>query len=259
MQNLDVTKTETAWSSLAERIYFPHSEEEYRRLVDLLDSFIDKVGEDESHPLASLMEVVAVLIEKYEDEHVPQLSDVLAADVSTKNYAQAAERGRQFLVTLSVETDALDTKINGYADRMARITKQSNPKEFEAVIRGSANDMELFSQRIEALLPHYRRDLELITEGFAQTLKCLDASTSAGMEELKGFRREAQKLAKTAQEVKPKVAFLRDAFKAICEADYDPRLTKAARRLVTLADHLSAAYEDLETVALKVSFWADKK
>lgn len=76
MQNLDVTKTEAAWSSLAEKIYVPHSEEEYQRLVKLLDSFIDEVGEDESHPLASLMEVVGVLIQRYEDEHVPQLSDV---------------------------------------------------------------------------------------------------------------------------------------------------------------------------------------
>lgn len=81
MQNLDVTKTEAAWSSLAENIYVPHSEAEYQRLVALLDSFIDEVGQDESHPLASLMEVVGVLIEKYEDEHVPQLSDVLPTDV----------------------------------------------------------------------------------------------------------------------------------------------------------------------------------
>jgi HTH-type transcriptional regulator/antitoxin HigA len=40
----------------------------------LLDSLIDQVGEDESHPLASFMEVVGILIEKYEDEHVPELA-----------------------------------------------------------------------------------------------------------------------------------------------------------------------------------------
>jgi HTH-type transcriptional regulator/antitoxin HigA len=52
----------------------PHSEEEYRELVGLLDSVIDEVGEEESHPLASLMEIVGVLIEKYEDEHVAELA-----------------------------------------------------------------------------------------------------------------------------------------------------------------------------------------
>jgi HTH-type transcriptional regulator/antitoxin HigA len=35
---------------------------------------IDEVGEDELHPLVSLMEVVGVPIEKYEDEHVPELA-----------------------------------------------------------------------------------------------------------------------------------------------------------------------------------------
>lgn len=74
MQNLEVSKTAAAWSSMAGKIYVPHSEEEYRQLVTLLDSLIDEVGEDESHPLASLMEIVGVLIEKYEDEHVPELA-----------------------------------------------------------------------------------------------------------------------------------------------------------------------------------------
>ena len=75
MQDLDVTKTEAAWSSLAGTVYVPHSEAEYRQLVALLDSVIDEVGEDENHPLASVMDVLGVLIEKYEDEHVPELAE----------------------------------------------------------------------------------------------------------------------------------------------------------------------------------------
>jgi len=42
-------------------------------LVALLDSLIDEVGEDEKHPLASL-EIVGVLIQNYEAEHVPELT-----------------------------------------------------------------------------------------------------------------------------------------------------------------------------------------
>jgi HTH-type transcriptional regulator/antitoxin HigA len=40
--------------------------------VALLDGLIDEVGEDEPHSLASFMEVVGILIEKYEDDHVPE-------------------------------------------------------------------------------------------------------------------------------------------------------------------------------------------
>ena len=46
---------------------------EYQQLVSVLDGLIDVVGEDEDHPLASLMDVIGVLIEKYEDEHVSEL------------------------------------------------------------------------------------------------------------------------------------------------------------------------------------------
>jgi len=53
-----------------------HTEKEYENLVAVLDDLIDEVGEDEVHPLASLMEVVGVLIEKYEDENVLKLSTV---------------------------------------------------------------------------------------------------------------------------------------------------------------------------------------
>ncbi len=74
MQNLDVNKTADAWSSLAGTVFVPHTEEEYQRLVALLDGLIDEVGENELHPLASLMEVISILIEKYEDEHVPELT-----------------------------------------------------------------------------------------------------------------------------------------------------------------------------------------
>lgn len=73
MQNLDLNLTVSAWATLSENVFVPHTEEEYNRIVALLDNLIDEVGEDESHPLASLMEVLAVLIEKYEAEHVPEL------------------------------------------------------------------------------------------------------------------------------------------------------------------------------------------
>lgn len=74
MQNLDVNKTASAWAPLSRTLFVPHTESEYRQLVALLDNLIDEIGEDESHPLASMTEVVGILIEKYEDEHVPGLA-----------------------------------------------------------------------------------------------------------------------------------------------------------------------------------------
>jgi HTH-type transcriptional regulator/antitoxin HigA len=70
----DVTTAVALWPEMAKTVFVPHSEADYRRLVTFLDGLIDEVGEEESHPLASLMEVVGVLIERYEAEHVPELS-----------------------------------------------------------------------------------------------------------------------------------------------------------------------------------------
>ena len=69
-----VKKAVNVWSSISEILYVPHTEEEYQDLVKLLDSLIDEVGENETHPLASLMEIIGVLIEKYENEHIPEIT-----------------------------------------------------------------------------------------------------------------------------------------------------------------------------------------
>ena len=47
---------------------------EYKSLVAQLDDLIDQVGEDESHPLASLLDVLSALIENYENANVPELA-----------------------------------------------------------------------------------------------------------------------------------------------------------------------------------------
>ena len=67
------------WPELSQSVFVPHTEMEYQRLVVLLDQLVDEVGNDESHPLASLMEIVGLLIEKYEDEQVPELEESSAA------------------------------------------------------------------------------------------------------------------------------------------------------------------------------------
>jgi len=68
----NVTK---AWPLISRAVRVPHTDADYRDLVQLLDRLTDEVGEDQNHPLASLMDVLGVLIEKYEDEHVPELAE----------------------------------------------------------------------------------------------------------------------------------------------------------------------------------------
>ena len=75
MVDATVRQAEEVWPSVAKILYVPHDDHEYARLVGVLDQLIDQIGGDETHPLASLMEVIGVLIERYEDEHVPELDN----------------------------------------------------------------------------------------------------------------------------------------------------------------------------------------
>jgi HTH-type transcriptional regulator/antitoxin HigA len=50
MQNLDLSKTVDAWSSLADTVFVPHAEAEYKRLVTLLNRLVDEVGEKRVAP-----------------------------------------------------------------------------------------------------------------------------------------------------------------------------------------------------------------
>ena len=45
------------------------SERDYRKAVAILDEIIDKVGQDETHPLADLAEALAMFIHSYEETH----------------------------------------------------------------------------------------------------------------------------------------------------------------------------------------------
>jgi HTH-type transcriptional regulator / antitoxin HigA len=60
------------WPTIYPVFSVPRTKADYNRLVEFLDNLIDRVGEDESHPLASLAETVGTLIETYEDRTTPE-------------------------------------------------------------------------------------------------------------------------------------------------------------------------------------------
>jgi HTH-type transcriptional regulator/antitoxin HigA len=75
MSAAELEKVTEAWTPISRAVRVPHTDADYRELVQLLDRLTDEVGEDENHPLASLMDVLGVLIEKYEDENVAELTE----------------------------------------------------------------------------------------------------------------------------------------------------------------------------------------
>ena len=60
------------WPKVSNILSTIHSKAQYEYAIGVLDKLIDIVGEDENHPLASLMETIGTLIENYENLQYPE-------------------------------------------------------------------------------------------------------------------------------------------------------------------------------------------
>ena len=61
------------WPNIKPIFSVPHNKKDYNKLVNLLDSLIDEVGNNENHPLTSLMETIGSLIETYESQYMNEI------------------------------------------------------------------------------------------------------------------------------------------------------------------------------------------
>jgi HTH-type transcriptional regulator/antitoxin HigA len=69
MMNSTVHAIIKNWQPLAPLLSAPYTEEDYANRVELLNQLIDEVGDNEQHPLASLLDTVGILVANYEQEH----------------------------------------------------------------------------------------------------------------------------------------------------------------------------------------------
>ena len=71
--NTQLKEIAKVWPDIQTIFSVPHNEKDYNKLVNLLDNLIDEVGNNENHPLSSLMETIGSLIETYESQTIPEL------------------------------------------------------------------------------------------------------------------------------------------------------------------------------------------
>ena len=71
--NIQLKEIAKVWPDIQPIFSVPHNEKDYNKLVNLLDSLIDEVGDNEDHPLTSLMETIGTLIETYESQYMEEI------------------------------------------------------------------------------------------------------------------------------------------------------------------------------------------
>lgn len=70
---------QTHWKNIAPLLTI-QNEREYDDAVERINQLLDEIGENESHPLYSLLDTLGTLIQAYEEEHHP-VPEVKGADV----------------------------------------------------------------------------------------------------------------------------------------------------------------------------------
>lgn len=58
------------WTAFAPYLTITN-EQEYDLAVERLNSLLDEIGDNQSHPLYSLLDTLGIIIEAYDDEHYP--------------------------------------------------------------------------------------------------------------------------------------------------------------------------------------------
>jgi HTH-type transcriptional regulator/antitoxin HigA len=71
--NTRIEEIAKVWPDIRTVFSVPHNEKDYKKLLNLLDSLIDEVGNNERHPLSSLMETIGSLVETYESRNIPEI------------------------------------------------------------------------------------------------------------------------------------------------------------------------------------------
>lgn len=68
---LDISALQASWQAFDALAHLRpiHSEADYDRMVAMMNALLDVAGDDEDHPLSSLLEIAADLVSRYEQEH----------------------------------------------------------------------------------------------------------------------------------------------------------------------------------------------
>jgi len=68
--NVLTKEVETHWTAL-QPIFSIHNEKEYAKAIERLNSLLDEVGTDDTHPLYALLDTLGTVIYAYEEKHYP--------------------------------------------------------------------------------------------------------------------------------------------------------------------------------------------
>ena len=97
--SFDIKALQVSWQALDAMAHLRciGSKREYDRMVSLMNTLLDEVGDEEDHPLSGLLDLVGELVSKYEQEHYAieqsEPKDVLRCLINERGLKQSELTG----------------------------------------------------------------------------------------------------------------------------------------------------------------------
>lgn len=94
LEKIDIKKIEQSWVAFDQEAHLStiHNDDEYDRTVSFMNLLIDVVGDNETHPMAGLLDLVSSLVSHYDQEYyaieTSSPKDVLQYLLDIKNLKQ---------------------------------------------------------------------------------------------------------------------------------------------------------------------------
>lgn len=176
---------------------------------------------------------------------------------------QAGTEWQAIYSVISEETKNVDAKFTQYLWRIEEIkhmTGENQAKEFGKVVLRAASDMNFYSKRIEDVLPAYDKATKILDESFLAYLSLLQIESIEDIKQIRNL--QDSMISATLSEVKPaKESWikLRDSILIHPDADVPTELKEAANRQMRALNGIISIIEELESLALKVSFHIEDK
>lgn len=79
-RNDNMQETIQYWKKISPVVHEPKNADDYGKLSEFLEKLLDMVGEDESHELIELIDIISHMIAVYDDKHYQSLEKCMSID-----------------------------------------------------------------------------------------------------------------------------------------------------------------------------------
>ena len=117
------------WKYISPIIHEPQNTDDYEQLSHFLDRLLDKVGEDESHELIGLVDVISHMIAMYDEEHVESLKKATGIDALKflmKQHALNQRDLKKEVGSQGVVSEILNGKRQLNVEQIRKLSKRFN-------------------------------------------------------------------------------------------------------------------------------------